>query len=94
MSEEKHTIVPFKLQAIILIVLLVMTGISVAVTQIELGTLTVMIALLLATLKASLVLSYYMHLKFENRMYTFMALGVIIVVAAVMIVTFLDYLYR
>jgi len=94
MTGEKHTIVSFKTQIIVLIALLTMTGISVAVTQIELGTLTVMVALFLATIKSSLVLSYYMHLRFENRMYTFMVVGVILVISAVLFITFLDYLYR
>lgn len=94
MSGEKHTIVSFKTQLWVLFALLIMTGISVAVTRIELGTLTVMVALILATIKSSLVLSYYMHLKFENRLYTFMVVGVILVISAVLFITFLDYLYR
>ncbi|MCF8381256.1 MAG: cytochrome C oxidase subunit IV family protein [Bacteroidales bacterium] len=94
MTEEKHTIVSFKTQILILLALLTMTGISVAVTRIELGTLTVTVALILATIKSSLVLSYYMHLKFDNRIYTIMVVGVVLVISAVIFITFLDYLYR
>lgn len=94
MSEGKHTIVSFKTQALILIALIIMTIISVVVTQINLGTVSVMVALVLATIKASLVLSFFMHLKFDNRMYAFMAIGVILLIGVVIFITFLDYLYR
>lgn len=94
MSEGKHTIVSFKTQALVLLALIIMTIISVVVTQVHLGTLSVMVALVLATIKVSLVLSYFMHLKFDNRMYTLMAVGVILVIGVVIFITFLDYLYR
>ncbi len=94
MTEEKHHIVPFKVYFYVLLALLALTGISVAVTQIELGTLTVTVALLLATIKASLVLVYFMHLKFDNRFFAIMVTGVIILIAIVIFITFLDYLFR
>lgn len=94
MSEDKPHIVSFKVQALVLLALVTMTAISVAVTQINLGTLSVMAALVLATIKASLVLSYFMHLKFDNRFYAFMAIGVILLIGVVIFITFLDYLYR
>ena len=94
MEEEKHHIVPFKTYVIILLSLLVLTGISVAVTQIQLGTFTVTVALLLASIKSTLVLMYFMHLKFDSRMFTFMVTFTLAVFAAVIIVTFLDYLFR
>lgn len=91
---ENHTIVSYKTQALVLLALLVLTGLSVAITQINLGPLTVSAALLLATVKASLVLVYFMHLKFDNRFFAFMVIGVIILIGIVIFVTFLDYLYR
>lgn len=93
MSHDNH-IVPFKLHVLVLIGLLIMTTASVAVTQIQLGPLTVAVALLLATIKASLVLTFFMHLKFDNRFYALMAVGVILLIGIVIFITFLDYLYR
>jgi cytochrome c oxidase subunit 4 len=92
-NTHNHT-VPYKLHVLILLALLGMTAISVAITQIHLGTLTVVIALLLATFKASLVLTYFMHLKFDNKFYALMVVGVIILIGIIIIITFLDYLYR
>ena len=94
MSEEKHHIVPYKTYAFILIGLLILTAISVAVTQIEFGTLTVMVALSLAAIKSALVLIYFMHLKFDQRIYAIMVGGVFILLFVVFIITFLDYFFR
>lgn len=94
MENNVHHIIPYKVYVRILIALVILTGISVAVTQIELGVLTVTIALMIASVKSSLVLIYFMHLKFDNRLLTILLLGVIFLMAAVILVTFLDYLYR
>jgi cytochrome c oxidase subunit 4 len=94
MENEKHHIVPYKTYLLILAVLLVLTGISVAVTQINLGTLTVTIALLIAAVKSTLVLAIFMHLKFDNKMYAFMAIGVVLLIGVLIFITFLDYFYR
>lgn len=93
MSQENH-IVPFKTHALVLAGLITMTLLSVAATQIHLGTLTVMIALLLATTKASLVLTFFMHLKFDSRFFAFMVTGVMFLIGIVIFITLLDYIYR
>ncbi|MBS2096891.1 cytochrome C oxidase subunit IV family protein [Carboxylicivirga linearis] len=90
---EPH-IVPFKTYGIILAVLVVLTLISVAVTQIDLASLTVFTAILLATIKSGLVLVYFMHLKFDNKLLKALVSAVFILIALVMFVTFLDYNYR
>lgn len=94
MENEKHHIISYKTYLFILAVLLVLTGISVAVTQINLGTLTVTMALFIAGVKSALVLAIFMHLRFDNKMYTFMAIGVILLIGVLIFITFLDYLYR
>ena len=94
MEHTNHHIVPYKIYALVLGILVILTGISVAVTHIELGALTVAIALLIATVKSSLVLIFFMHLKFDNKLFTIMLGGVVLLMVIVVIVTFLDYLYR
>jgi cytochrome c oxidase subunit 4 len=94
MENEKHHIVPYSTYLLILAGLLILTGVSVAVTQINLGAVTVTIAMLIAAVKSSLVLSIFMHLRFDNKMYTFMAIGVILLIGVLIFITFLDYLYR
>ncbi len=75
-------------------VLLVLTAVSVAVTSIELGPLTVTVALLLAAVKSLIVLIYFMHLKFDNIIYSIMVGFVMFSIISILIITFLDYLFR
>ena len=78
-ENEKSNIIPYRTFLIVLVVLIVLALTSVALTRIYLGTLTVAIALIIAVIKSSLVLRYFMHLKFESRMFT---IGVIAVITA------------
>ena len=94
MENENDHIIPYKTFLIVLAGLIVLTLISVLITQISLGTLTVAIALLIAAIKSTFVLRIFMHLKFENRMLTFATLGVVSLLAVVLIITILDYLTR
>ena len=65
-NEKTVHIVPHSLYGLILIVLICLTGLSLAVTRIELASLTVFVALFIAGIKGTLVLTYFMHLKFDN----------------------------
>ncbi len=94
MENEKTHIVPYRTILGVLAILVVLTLTSVAVTQIYLGTLTVAIALLIAVIKSSFVLRIFMHLKFENKIYILAVIAVFLVLAFVIILTLLDYLYR
>lgn len=94
MENEKHHIIPYRTLLLVLGLLITLTLISVAVTQISLGTLTVAIALIIAAVKSSFVLRIFMHLKFENRFISSMVIAVILIISAVIFITMLDYIYR
>ena len=94
MSDSSHHIVSYRTYGLILVLLLILTGISVAVTQIELTRWTMAVALLLASTKSFIVLAIFMHLKFDQKIFKFMVAFVFLVFAAVIIVTFLDYAFR
>lgn len=51
----------------ILIILLVLTAVTVGVSRIDFGNLNIVIALGVASFKAILVMLYFMHLKFEDK---------------------------
>ncbi len=93
-DNEKSHIMSYRTLITVLIFLILLTLTSVAVTQIYLGALTVALALIIATIKSSLVLRYFMHLKFDSRMFTIGVIAVALLIASVIIITFLDYLYR
>lgn len=94
MEEQKTHIVPYRTFLFVLIGLIALTLTSVAVTQISIGPFTVAIALLIATIKSSFVLRIFMHLKFENKLYTVVVFGVVLLIALVIFITLLDYIYR
>ncbi|MCG6186576.1 cytochrome C oxidase subunit IV family protein [Maribellus maritimus] len=94
MSEEKHHIVSYKFYVIILLVLLALTFSSVEITSIELGKYTVAGALLFAVVKSYLVLTYFMHLKFDKPYIKIMVGFVFAVFVVTIVITLLDYLYR
>jgi cytochrome c oxidase subunit 4 len=94
MDDEKAHIIPYRTFLYVLALLIALTLTSVAVTQIYLGTLTVAIALVIAVIKSSFVLRIFMHLKFENKIYSFAVIAVILILCLVIIITLLDYIYR
>jgi len=93
MKNEEHQVVPYRTYAMILLLLLGLTFLSVAITRIELGRLTVAGALILASVKATLVLAYFMHLKFDKPYIRIMVAFVFLMFAAVLAVTMLDYVF-
>lgn len=94
MSEEKHHITPYRTHIAILLALIFLTVITVAITWTDLGVWNTTAAMLIAGVKATLVLVYFMHLKFDQKIYTYMVLLVLAIFAAVIILTFFDYLNR
>lgn len=93
MENEKHHIVPYRSYAIILTLLLSFTFVSVAITNIELGSWAVAGALILASIKSSLVLIYFMHLKFDQPYIRIMVGFVFAVFVAVLVITLMDYIF-
>ena len=77
-----------------LVILLFLTAISVLITGFHLGALTVAVALLIASVKVFIVLTQFMHLKFENRFLRLAVTGVFALFAVVTIITFIDYYFR
>ena len=94
MSDTKHHIVPYKTYLLVLALLLVLTTVTVLVTQIELSKWSAVVALALAAIKTSLVLAIFMHLKFDQRLYKIMAVAIFLLLGVVIVITFLDYLFR
>ena len=94
MSNEKHHIVPYKTYFLILLALVTFTFASVEITSIELGKYTVVGALLFSVFKTFLVLTFFMHLKYDKPYIKLMVAFVFAVFVVTIIITFLDYLYR
>lgn len=66
---EQHPL-GFKTYLNILISLLILTVITVAVAQIDFGGFNAFLAMLIATIKAALVLLFFMQLKYDDKIYS------------------------
>jgi cytochrome c oxidase subunit 4 len=95
MKDDKHPhISSYNSLGIVLILLLILTFITVAVTQIHFSTFSVGVALIIASVKGGIVLTYFMHLKHEKLFLKLIVSGVFLVYALVIVLTFVDYLLR
>jgi len=94
MSEEHAHIVPYKTFMLIWVALLILTGITVWVAQYNLGPLNIWVALGIATLKSSLVVAVFMHMKYESRLFKIALLAALSILAIFIGLTFFDVLYR
>ena len=65
---ENH-VLSFKTYLNILLILLFLTFVTVAVAQVDFGWFNAFIAMFIATIKATLVLLYFMHLKYDDKFY-------------------------
>lgn len=94
MSEKNDHISSYALNGKVLITLLILTTITVLAISFHLGAFTVALALLIATVKGGIVMTYFMHLKFEYPLLRILAIGVILFYVSIVLTTFIDYLYR
>jgi cytochrome c oxidase subunit 4 len=74
--------------------LMVLTAITVTVSGMNLGKFSVLTALAIATIKGSVVLAFFMHLKYEKPMFTVMFYIVLMTLAIFIGLTFFDVLFR
>ena len=94
MTEEHTHIVPYTTFAIVWVGLLILTGITIAVAQYDLGALNVWVALGIATLKSGLVVAVFMHMKYENRLFKLSLFAALLILATFIGLNFFDVLYR
>jgi cytochrome c oxidase subunit 4 len=94
MSNESTHITSNMTNGAVLTALLTLTAISVLSAELHLGALTVAVALLVASIKGTTVLTFFMHLKYESLMFKIMVAGVFVLYALVIVFLFFDYLFR
>ncbi len=74
--------------------LLTLTGITIYVAGIDMGKFGVTANILIASLKAGLVVQIFMHLRNESRFLKIMLLMALLSLTVIIVLTFLDILYR
>jgi cytochrome c oxidase subunit 4 len=94
MEHDKNHILNYQQLTKVLIGLLLLTAITVYVSGLHLGAFSVGVALLIASVKVFIVLTFFMHLKFESKFIKLMVSGVFGMYALVVLITFIDYFFR
>ena len=92
-DQDKH-IVDYKTFIAVWAGLLALTAVTITVAGMQLGNFSTLAALVIASLKAGLVLWFFMHLKYEKRFFKVLFLVPIVTLTVIIGLTFVDIWYR
>jgi cytochrome c oxidase subunit IV len=93
-DKQQHHVLPLSTYLSVGGALLVLTLITVWVAQYQLGEWNLIVAMAVAATKATLVLLFFMHLKYDNKMYAFTFLIAVVFLAIFIVFTMLDTMTR
>jgi cytochrome c oxidase subunit 4 len=91
---EEHEPVSYGSYVLTWLALLVLTTITVTAAGMNFGKLSVLVAMLIATVKAGIVLHIFMHMKYESKLFHAMVWIVLVSLAIFIGLTFTDTLFR
>jgi cytochrome c oxidase subunit IV len=92
--QGQHHVVPVKIYYGIFAILLVLTGVTVAVSYIDLGRLNTVAAVAIACFKALIVVLYFMHVKYSTRLIKLTVIAGLYWLGIIFVLTLGDYLTR
>jgi cytochrome c oxidase subunit 4 len=92
-NTESHT-VSYGTYVMVWLGLVALTAVTASVAGLELGGITIVVALLIAISKSMLVGNYFMHLKFEKAVFKIFVAVCIITFLVIIILTFADLSFR
>jgi cytochrome c oxidase subunit IV len=87
-------IVPLRTYYLVFLTLIVCTAITVAVSFVDLGRFNVVVALGIAILKATLVVLFFMHVKYSGKLTWVVVAGSLFWLGILIVMTAGDYLTR
>ncbi len=91
--ENKNT-KPFSTYILVWLGLVMLTIITVTVASMHLGNLSILGAVVIAIIKSSLVVSIFMNIKYEDKVFKYMVGVAVITLAIIISLTFFDISYR
>jgi len=87
-------ITPLKIYLVVGAALIFLTAVTVAVSFIRLGGWNVVVALIIASIKALLVAFFFMHLIYDNKLYLIVLSAAVAFLAILIILTMFDTMER
>jgi len=94
MNDDKTHIVGSKIFIFVWVALVTLTGVTIKAAEMKMGKWSMLANLLIASTKASLVLWFFMHLKYEKKFFIFLFLVPIATITIIIGLTFFDIWYR
>ena len=94
-AEKFHPVKP-KTYILVWVGLFILTGVTVSMAGMDLGRLSVVVALIIAAVKSALVLNFFMHLKYEKGLWIFklMIPSIFAILVLFIGLTFFDVAFR
>jgi cytochrome c oxidase subunit IV len=93
LTEERH-VTGYFTYALVLTGLLVLTAVTILVPALHFTAMAVLVALLIASTKAGIVITWFMHLKLEGPLFKTLVIMVLLIYGFVIVLTFADYMTR
>ncbi len=94
LKHSTHDLIRYTLYILVWCALLLCTGITVIIAGTNLGSFNIITAIFIASIKAALVLYFFMHLKNDEPLLKIMVLIVAVTLAVIIGMTFFDISYR
>ena len=91
---SEHHVVPVRVYLAIFAALMVFTAITVAVAFFDLGALNNVVMLSIAVIKATLVVLFFMHVRYSTRLIPIVVAGGVFFLLILLGITMSDYLTR
>jgi cytochrome c oxidase subunit IV len=93
-NRHTHHVLSYTQLAVVLGILLILTGVTVGVSYVHLGFFNIPVALGIAGLKVTFVLLFFMHLKYEGRVIVLSFIGTVSFLFIMIGFTFWDVAFR
>ncbi len=93
-GEQIEHVLPVGVYLSVAAALFVLTLVTVTVSQVELGSFNLIVALLIASIKATLVILFFMHLLYDNKMFMLIMVSSVVFVALFIVFTMFDTMRR
>jgi len=94
LANTQHHIIPLRIYFRVFIALIILTGVTIGVSFIDLGGFNMVTALIIAGAKASLVAMFFMHLLYDRKMNLAIFLTAILFLVIFIVFTMFDTMNR
>jgi len=93
-NDTKHEPMGYGVYVLAWLTLLLLTSITTTAAGLNFGHFSVFVALVIAAIKATIVVYLFMHLKYESKLFHVMVLIVLLTLVVFIGLTFTDTLFR